>query len=626
MPSNLELGNFRLSYGPDAGESAFTTRPEIAGTFGVVASTHWLGTAAGMRILEKGGNAFDAAIAVGFALQVVEPHLNGFGGEVPVIFYDSKTRRSQVLCGQGPAPANATIERFSELGLDIIPGSGFLSACVPGSFGAWMTLLRDYGTMDVADVLETAITYARDGYIMLPRISAAIETIAPLFRDEWRTSAEIYLRDGVPPAGSLFTNPDLARTYERIVSASKDAPGNREQRIEAARRAFYEGFVAEAIDKFVRTPVMDTSGRRHAGLLTGQDLAAWQPTYEEPLSLDYHGFQVMKPGPWTQGPVFLQQLALLKGFDLSGMDPLGAEFIHTVTECSKLAYADREKYYGDPDFVDVPIKTLLSDAYADARRALVTDRASHEFRPGRIDGYDHEVPYNVSRPGDAAAALGAGEPTVARLSSAAFGAGEPTIGPRGSVKGDTVHIDVIDRHGNIVSATPSGGWLQSSPTIPGLGFALGTRAQMFWLKPGLPSSLAPGKRPRTTLSVTLLFRDGQPYGSFGTPGGDQQDQWSAVFFLRHAHHAMNLQSAIDAPMFHNDHMPSSFFPRQAKPGSLTMEERFSPEVKAELARRGHLIEMVDGWSLGRISAASRTGSILRAAANPRYMQGYAFGR
>jgi gamma-glutamyltranspeptidase/glutathione hydrolase len=194
------------------------------------------------------------------------------------------------------------------------------------------------------------------------------------------------------------------------------------------------------------------------------------------------------------------------------------------------------------------------------------------------------------------------------------------------VRGDTVHIDVIDRHGNIVSATPSGGWLQSSPTIPGLGFAIGTRAQMFWLKPGLPSSLVPGKRPRTTLSVTLVFRDGLPYGSFGTPGGDQQDQWSSVFFLRHVHHRLNLQSAIDAPMFHNDHMPSSFYPRRAKPGSLTMEDRFSKATRDELGRRGHLIEMADGWSLGRISAVSRSGSLLRAAANPRYMQGYAFGR
>ena len=611
MSDSLTLGNTPLSYGPSAGESAFTTRPEIVGAFGVVASTHWLGTAAGMRILEKGGNAFDAAVAIGFALQVVEPHLNGCGGEVPIIFHDARAGRARVLCGQGVAPAAASIERFAELDLDIIPGSGFLPACVPGSFGAWMTLLRDYGTMHVADVLETAITYARDGYVMLPRIAAAIEMVAPLFRTEWPTSAELYLRNGVPSAGTLFTNPALASTYERIVLISRDTPGNREQKIEAARKAFYEGFVAEAIDKFVRTPAMDTSGRRHAGLLTGQDLSTWQATYEEPLSLSYGAFEVLKPGPWTQGPVLLQQLALLKGFDLSDLDPVGGEFVHLVTECSKLAFADREKYYGDPDFVDVPMARLLSSEYADQRRRLVGNTASLEFRPGSIAGYGREVPYVVARTGEPAVALGAGEPTV---------------GPRGSVRGDTVHLDVIDRHGNIVSATPSGGWLQSSPAIPGLGFALGTRAQMFWLKPGLASSLEPRKRPRTTLSVSLLTRDGKPYGSFGTPGGDQQDQWSSVFFLRHAHHRMNLQSAIDAPMFHNDHMPSSFFPRQAKPGSLTLESRFSDAVLKDLVGRGHRVEIVDAWSLGRISAVSKDGRILRAAANPRYMQGYAFGR
>jgi gamma-glutamyltranspeptidase/glutathione hydrolase len=623
---NLALGNFRLAYGPDAGETAFTTRPEIVGSFGVVASTHWLGTAAGMRILEKGGNAFDAAVAIGFALQVVEPHLNGFGGEVPIIFHDARSGKARVLCGQGNTPSAASIEHFTELGLDIIPGSGFLAACVPGSFGAWMTLLSDYGTMTVADVLETAITYARDGYVMLPRISSAIETVAPLFRSEWPTSAEVYLRDGVPAAGSLFTNPDLASTYERMVRASQDTPGSREQKIEGARKAFYEGFIAEAIDKFVRTPAMDTSGTRHAGLLTGQDLAAWKATYEEPLSLGYGAFEVLKPGPWTQGPVFLQQLALLKGFDLSQLDPVGDEFVHLVTECSKLAFADREKYYGDPNFVDVPMARLLSPEYSDQRRKLVGEGASLEFRPGFIDGYNHDVPYAVAQAGDQATALGAGEPTVATLKTASLGTGEPTIGKLGSVRGDTVHLDVIDRHGNVVSATPSGGWLQSSPVIPGLGFALGTRAQMFWLKPGLPSSLAPGKRPRTTLSVSLLYRDGKPYGSFGTPGGDQQDQWSSVFFLRHVHHRMNLQSSIDAPMFHNDHMPSSFFPRQAKPGSLTVESRFSEEVRAKLARRGHLVDVVDAWSLGRLSAVAKEGRILRAAANPRYMQGYAFGR
>ncbi len=611
--SQLSLGNFRLAYGPDAGEPPFLTRPEIVGTFGVVASTHWLGTAAGMRILEKGGNAFDAAVATGFALQVVEPHLNGFGGEVPVIFNDAKTRKTRVLCGQGVAPQAATIEAFGALGLDIIPGSGLLPACVPGSFGAWMVLLRDYGTLSLRDVLEPAITYARDGYVLLPRIAAAIKIVEPLFRNEWPTSREVYLRPDVPEAGALFTNPDLAATYERVLAEAEAAGGSRERQIEAANKSFYQGFIAEAINRFAReSEVMDTSGRRHRGLITGQDLATWQPTYEDPLSIDYRGYRVHKPGVWTQGPVFLQQLALLSGFDLSALDPVGDEFVHLVTECSKLAFADREKFYGDPSFVDVPVSTLLSAGYANERRRLIGREASAAFRPGSIEGYEHEAPYAV--------ADGSGN------EGTSLGAGEPTVGPSGASRGDTVHFDIIDRFGNMVSATPSGGWLQSSPVLPGLGFTLGTRAQMFWLRPGLPASLAPGKRPRTTLSVTMVERDGEPYMSFGTPGGDQQDQWSLAFFLRHVHQVANLQQSIDLPMFHNDHMPSSFFPRQAKPASLTVESRFSSETIKKLEARGHKVEAVSEWSLGRLSAASRQGRMLRAAANARYMQGYAFGR
>ncbi len=611
--SQLSLGNFRLTYGPDAGEPPFLTRPEIVGTYGVVASTHWLGTAAGMRVLEIGGNAFDAAVATGFALQVVEPHLNGLGGEVPIIFNDAKSRKTRVLCGQGVAPQAATIKAFDALGLDIIPGSGLLPACVPGSFGAWMVLLRDYGTLGLRDVLEPAIGYARNGYILLPRIAAAIKIVEPLFRNEWPTSRDVYLRPDVPTAGTLFSNPDLAATYERILAAAEAAGGSRERQIDAAKQAFYQGFIADAIDRFSReSEVMDTSGQRHRGLITGQDLATWEPTYEEPLSIDYHGYRVNKPGVWTQGPVFLQQLALLKGFDLGALDPVGDEFVHLVTESSKLAFADREKFYGDPNYVDVPVDTLLSADYSNARRRLIGRHASAEFRPGHIEGYEHDVPYAV--------ADGTGS------EGTSLGAGEPTVGPRGASRGDTVHFDIVDRFGNMVSATPSGGWLQSSPVIPGLGFTLGTRAQMFWLRPGLPASLAPGKRPRTTLSVAMIERDGEPYLSFGTPGGDQQDQWSLAFFLRHVHHVDNLQQSIDLPMFHNDHMPSSFFPRQAKPASLTIESRFSPEAVRRLEARGHKVETVAEWSLGRLSAASRRGRVLRAAANARYMQGYAFGR
>jgi len=590
----------------------FTTRPELMGTFGVVASTHWLASATGMAVLEKGGNAFDAAVAMGFALQVVEPHLNGPGGDMPLLMYSARERRLDVICGQGPAPAAASIAAFRGLGLDIVPGTGLLATCVPGAVDAWLLMLRDHGTMTLEQVLTPAIDYAGGGYPLVGHICNTIDSVRELFLAEWPTSAALYLPGGATPrAGGIFRNPALAETYRRLLREADAAGGSRENRIDAARRAYYSGFVAEAIDRFCRdNAFMDTSGERHAGLLTGDDMASWQASYEKPLTYDYGRYTVAKGGPWSQSPVFLQTLALLKGFDIAAMDPLGPDFAHTVVECAKLAYADREAFYGDPDFVDVPMETLLGDTYNDARRALVGDRASHELRPGAIEGFDARV-----KVGDAS-----------RLPRDLAGAGEPTMARTGTVVGDTCHLDVIDRHGNMVSATPSGGWLQSSPVIPELGFCLGSRMQMFWLEEGLPGSLAPRKRPRTTLSPSFAFRDGEPYMPFGTPGGDGQDQWTLVFFLRHALHGMNLQEAIDAPTFQTAHFPSSFYPRQASPGKVVVEGRLPAETIAELKRRGHLVDVGGDWSQGRISACARDGAVLKAAANPRLMQGYAIGR
>jgi gamma-glutamyltranspeptidase/glutathione hydrolase len=595
----------------------FTTRPEILGTFGVVTSTHWIASATGMAILEKGGNAFDAAVAAGFALQVVEPHLNGPGGDVPMILYGAERDKVEVICGQGVAPAAATIEAYRDLGLDLVPGSGLLAAVVPGAFDAWLLLLRDYGTLPLAEVLAPAIALARGGYPLVPGISAAIEQVRPLFEQEWRTSAAVYLPGGaVPQPGTLFRNPALADTYARILEEAQG--GSRDAGIEAARRAWYRGFVAEAIERFCRQEaVMDTSGRRHRGLLRADDLAGWQATVEPPLTYDYHGFTLCKPGPWSQAPVALQQLALLKGFDLDALSAEDPQFVHLVTECAKLAFADREAFYGDPNVVDVPLATLLCDGYGAERRRLVRNSASQMLQPGVIEGFGGAVPLRAHTSNEDIAHAGA------------FGAGEPTVRrqePEMAGRGDTCHVDVIDRHGNMISATPSGGWLQSSPVIPELGFCLGTRGQMFWLEGGLPASLAPGKRPRTTLSPSLALRDGEPYMVFGTPGGDQQDQWSLHVFLRHVHFGMNLQQAIDAPAFHTEHAPSSFYPREARLGHLAVEGRFPRATLDELRRRGHDVELRDDWSLGRVTAAARDGAILKAAANPRHMQGYAIGR
>ena len=590
----------------------FTTRPEIAGTFGVVASTHWIASQVGMAVLERGGNAFDAAAATAFTLQVAEPHLNGPGGDAPIIIHSARTQTQHVICGQGVAPQAATLASFAKLGIDLIPATGVLPAVVPGAFDAWCLTLRDWGTWELADVLAFAIGYAKNGMHVVPRISATIEGMRTLFEAEWKSSAAVFLPGGKAPAPeSLFARPALATTYERIC---REAVGTtREARIDAARAAWYRGFVADAVDSFFRsTDVLDVTGRRHRGLLAADDFARWSATVEDPVAYDYHGHTVLKCGPWSQGPVFLQQLALLRGFDIGAMYPLGAQFVHTVVECAKLAYADREAYYGDPNFTRVPLGALLSDDYNGERRMLVAHDASLELRPGTVPGYAPIVDRDGAvRQNLLTRAPGAGEPTVARL---------------GVIGADTCHLDVIDRDGNMVSATPSGGWLQSSPVIPELGFCMGTRGQMFWLKPDLPNSLEPGKRPRTTLSPSFALRDGKPWMAFGTPGGEQQDQWALTFFLRMVHHNMGIQEAIDAPSFHTEHWPSSFWPRVARPGKVVIEGRFDDEVLGELKARGHHAEKGEDWSEGRISGARIEGNQMRAGANPRGMQGYAVGR
>ncbi|MDP9444726.1 MAG: gamma-glutamyltransferase family protein [Actinomycetota bacterium] len=605
-----------------------TTRPELRGTYGMVASTHWLASSAGMALLERGGNAFDAAVATGLVLQVVEPHLNGPGGEVPIIFHAASAGHAQVLNGQGPAPAAASIEHFRELGLDLVPGTGLLPACVPGAFDAWMRLLAEYGTLRLGEVMSYAIGYAEHGYPVVPRITATIRSVEQLFREEWQESARVYLSgDGPPRPGTLFRNPDLARTYQRIMAEAEAATDDRDGQIDAARRAFYRGFVAEAIDGYLeKASVVDSSGSRHGGLLTAEDLTGYQADLEDPTRLDYHGYTVCKTAPWGQGPVFLQQLSLLQGFDLEAMGHNSPDFVHTVVESAKLAFADREAWYGDPRFVDVPLAGLLDLEYVAQRRTLIGPSASHELRPGTVGGREPRLPRTSSD--GRRSAVGVGEPTVARLQDARrlspAGAGHG-VGPD---EGDTCHLDVVDRHGNMVSATPSGGWLQSSPVVPGLGFGLGTRAQMFWLQPGLPNSLAGGKRPRTTLTPSLALRDGKPALAFGTPGGDTQDQWSLVFFLAHVHFGLDLQAAIDAPMFHTTHFPSSFYPREAAPGRIHLEGRFPPDVVAELESRGHEVVVEADWSLGRLCAAGREADDgqLSAGADPRSTQGYAVGR
>jgi gamma-glutamyltranspeptidase/glutathione hydrolase len=594
----------------------FTTRPDIRGHFGVVASTHWIASAVGFGILEKGGNAFDAAVATGLVLQVVEPHLNGPGGDMPALIFDAATGQTQVVCGQGTAPEAATLDQFRNLGLDLVPGSGLLATVVPGAFDAWMILLRDFGTLPLRDVLAPAIDYAERGHPVLPRVSHTIAGLADFFSEHWPSSASVWMPDGAAPEPhTVFHNPDLARTYTRMVSEAETAGPDRVTQIDAARQIWKTGFVADAIADFLSdAEVMDVTEKRHKALLSREDIANWSASYEPPQSAEYHGWTVHKTPCWGQGPVMLQSLAILKGFDIGAMDPMGAPFVHLVIEAMKLAYADREAYYGDPNYADVPIDHLLSEDYAQMRRALITDTASQDQRPGRVPGFEHLADACIAR-------------SQRRLPvQTGASAGEPTMSHLTEKRGDTVHLDVIDRWGNMVSATPSGGWLQSSPVVPGLGFALNTRAQMFWLEDGLASSLRPGARPRTTLSPSMAEKDGTRI-AFGTPGGDQQDQWQLIWFLRIVHFGMGLQACMDAPLFHSMHFQGSFYPRQAQPGAMMIEASFDPEVIADLRARGHIVEVAEPWTVGRMTAALRdaTGQ-LQAAATPRLMQAYAVGR
>jgi len=574
-------------------------RPMVMGTRGVVVSGHYLATEAGLHILRSGGNAMDAAAAVGFALNVVEPNQNGFGGEVPILLQPASERQVFAVSGNGVAPAAATIEHYKSLGIDDrIPGDGFLGAVVPPTLATWLTVLERFGTMRLVDVLTPALDLAERGFPMYDSLHNAIRQNAERLAREWPSSARKFLPDGAPPPiGSVWRQPDLAATFRKLIDAEKSADG-RAAGLRAARDRFYEGDIAEAIVEFASsTPVRDASGEAHTGLLTTADFANYAAKAESPLSVDYRDLVVHKCSSWTQGPVLLQHLRLLDGFPLAEMGHNSADYIHTVIECMKLSYADREFYYGDPDFVDVPFDRLLSREYAAERRTLVDPgEASMLLRPG---GYD---PIRADKLADVLDAWQGGE-------------------------GDTTKLEVVDADGNMVSATPSGGWLMSSPVVPGLGFPLGTRGQMFSLVEGHPNSLEPGKRPRTTLTPSLATRDGQPYLAFGSPGGDCQDQWALQFFLNVVEFGMSLQEAVEAPAFFTSHFPNSFYPRGAEPGSLCVEDRIGKDVRAELERRGHIVKVKGPWSGQNAHAAMRDAvtGVMSAAVSPRRDAGYAMG-
>jgi len=577
--------------------ASFTTRPVIMGTHGVVAAGHYLAAQAGLQMLELGGNAIDAGVAMGFALAALKPHANGIGGEAPILVYSADMGRAFAVNGQGVAPRAATIERYKEMGIDLIPGDGFLPAVVPAMVDTYVTALAAFGTMPLAEVMAPALELAGDGFPMYEGLRAAIESNLPRWEERYPSSAETFAPGGrVHELGEVFAQPHWAAALGLLVEAErKAARRGRTAALRAARDVFYRGDMAREIVGFARkTELVDASGRAHAALLTEDDFADYSARVERPIAVDYRGLTVHKCSTWCQGGVFLQQLNLLEGFDLPAMGHNSTEYIHTLIECAKLAFADRNAYYGDPDFVEVSLDRLLSKEYAEERRELVDrNRASLEDRPG------------------------AGISPQRRERPAREGGGEapwPTMHG-----GDTTKCDAVDRFGNMISITPSGGWFMSSPAIPGLGFALGTRGQMFELDPAHPNCLAPKKRPRATLTPSLVTNDGEPWMVFGTPGGDCQDQWTLQFFLNYVDFEMDLQEAIDVPTFHSEHFRNSFYPRAEKPGHMVVEGRIAEEVRRELEARGHIVNVTEEWANGQVEGIrfDRETGLICGAASPR---------
>jgi gamma-glutamyltranspeptidase/glutathione hydrolase len=526
-----------------------------------------------MRILYAGGNAVDAAVAATLAEGVLNPHMHTFGGEISGLLYRAQEKRVFSVNGDTVAPRAATIEWFKRHEIPLIPFTGVLAAGPCAAPDALLTALERFGTLSFTQVVEPALELAEGGFPLHKALRGpapaymltdfSIAGNADHFRKAWPSSARVYLPGGrLPDVGEIFRNPDLGKTFRRLIEAEQKVQGHgRAHGLAAARDVFYKGEIAH---------VIAAHAREHGGLVTAEDFANFRIKIEEPVALNYRGYEVYKCGPWSQGPVFLQQLAILEGYDLAGMGHNSADYVHTIAEISKLAFADREQYYGDPDFVNVPLAGLLSKEYAALRRTLVDPRrASLEQRPGN------------PRTG---AALLTGEEIFAARN---WGTG-------------TVYVTVVDKERNMVSFTPSGAWIPSSPVIEGLGFPLGTRVQTFYLDPRHPNALVPGKRPRTTLTPTLVLRNGAPCMVFGTPGGDQQDQWTLQFFLNVVEFGMEVQDAIEAPRFSSAHFPSSFYPHNAVPGSLRLEGRIPAEVRRELESRGHKVEVKEDWSEGDV--------------------------
>lgn len=568
---------------------AFHSRPMVSGKHGVVASGHQAATAAGMKMFAAGGNAVDAGVAAAFALAVVRPHKNGIGGECPILIYSPKRRKVFAISGVGVAPAALSIRYLREQGIPAIPGFGYLGALVPAQVGAFCTALKYFGTLPLEKVLEPAIELCLDGFPMYEGLREFLSTTEDgLFTKTLPENGNVFLRDGkAPPCGTPVIQKDLGRTFLRLAEAAGGGQ-DREDGIDRAVERFYRGDIAREIVDHVRSfPVEDSTGI-HTSLLTMEDLAAYQTAVEEPLCVPYGAYTVYKCGPWSQGAVLLQNLRLLRTFPLKEMGHNSAAYLHTLIECSKIAYNDRNRYYGDTRFVHVPFDRLLSAEYAQERRREISADTANNRVMWQDDLFD-------------------------------------ACGERD--KTDTTHLDAVDAEGFMMSATPSGGWIRSSARVPGVGLQLTTRGQMFYMDEHSPNSLQPGKRPRTTLTPTLALKNGKPYMAFGTPGGDNQDQWSLQAFLNIAEFDMYLQDAVDAATVYTCHFRDSFYPHEAMPGYVFYEP-LSPAVVNELIHRGHKMVPLEPYSSGEVCVVrlnDRNGFIEGAASPKEERQAYAMG-
>jgi gamma-glutamyltranspeptidase/glutathione hydrolase len=575
---------------------AATMRPEIIGTHGIVAGGRHYSVAAGVRILDQGGNAVDAGVATVLAASVVEISHFGFGGEAPTMIFDAKARDVIVVNGQGPAPKAATAAMFARTGK--VDGNGPLGATIPAMLDAMAIALDAKGTMRLEQVMQPAIEYA-DGFPMyaflrefLVRERRATEAY------EW--SKRTYYPDGrVPEVGEMFRQPNLARTLRAIAAADRAAferTHDRRAAIRAGRDAFYTGDIARRIAD---------ADRGAGGVFSYDDLASYHGAIEKPLTANFHGFDVYKPGPWNQGPVLLQTLNILAGIDLRALGHNSSDYLHTVHEAIKLAYDDRNSLYGDPAFVKVPMTGLLSSPYAAERRRLIGATASLEHRPGNPFPFDPDSP-----------------PPPARYIPHSQGAKSPTA------VGDTTCVAVVDKDGNLFSATPSSGWLLGGAFVAGdTGVPLSNRMQVFDLDPLSPNVLAGGKRPRTTLTPTIVLRDGKPFLAINTPGGDSQDQQILNVLLNVFVFGMDIQEAIEAPRINSLHPFSSFDNHESLPGVLEIEDRVPAKVRDDLIARGHRLRVLGAYAMSTgvvaVGVDPKTGA-LRGGADPR-RERYIFG-